>query len=248
MKKHRRLACLLSLALAAGCSSASHDAHADHSHAPAHVPPTLDPAVKNVGILVFDELFITEFVAPFDIYKHAGKKLNVFSVSPRPGTVRTYEGVVFQPDFHFGDAPKIDVLVVPSGNGSQTTDLEDPAFLAFVRERSAQAEWVTSHCWGAFTLGAAGVLDGREATTFPTSIADLSKRFPTLSAQTGPRFVVSGNVVTSNGGLAAFEASLFVVEKLLGKETADSIASGLVFSPENLTLARTPREQTPAPR
>jgi transcriptional regulator GlxA family with amidase domain len=237
---------LLLLSLATGCASAPRD-H-DHTHAPARVAPTLDPAAKNVGILVFDDLFITEFVAPFDIYKHAGKKLNVFSVSPRPGPIRTYEGVVFEADFHFGDAPKIDVLVVPSGNGSLTTDLQDPALLAFVRERAAAAEWVTSHCWGAFTLGAAGLLDGREATTFPTSVADLGARFPALQAQAGPRFVVSGNVVTSSGGLAAFEASLFVIERLFGTETADSIAAGLVFAPENLTLARTPREQEPAPR
>lgn len=239
---------LVLLALTAGCASAPHDHDHDHTQAPARVPLMLDTDAKNVGILVFDELFITEFVAPFDIYKHAGKKLNVFTVSPRPGLVRTYEGVVFYPDFHFGDAPRIDVLVVPSGNGSLTTDLEDPPLLAFVRERAATAEWVTSHCWGAFTLGAAGLLDGREATTFPTSVADLGKRFPALQAQAGPRFVVSGNVVTSNGGLAAFEASLFVIEKLLGKETADSIAAGLVFAPENLTVARTPRVQEGAPR
>lgn len=204
----------------------------------ARAKPTLQPGAKNVGILVFDELFITEFVAPFDIYKHAGAKLNVFSVSPRPGPIRTYEGVEFEADFTFADAPPIDVLVVPSGLKSTSTDLEDATLLAFVRARAAEAQFVTSHCWGAFTLAGAGLLDGKDCTTFPTSIQDLGKKFPGVNVKTGPRFVVADKVITSNGGLAAFEAALYVVERLLGREEADKIAAGLVFAPENLTFSR----------
>src|SRR5438046_1386892 len=100
-------------------------------------------------------------------------------------------------------------------------------------EAEVRARFVTSHCWGAFTLARAGCLDEREATTFPTSIGDLGKKFPKVKAVSGKRFVLSGKVVTSNGGLAAYEASLYVVEQLFGKETADSVASGFVFAPEN---------------
>src|SRR5688500_3549430 len=60
----------------------------------------------NVGILLFDDLFITEFVAPFDIYKHVGDKMNVFTVSPTQDAIRTYEGVVLQADFSFANAPR----------------------------------------------------------------------------------------------------------------------------------------------
>lgn len=206
--------------------------------AAARTRPALEPGVKNVGIVVFDELFITELVAPFDIYKHAGKKLNVFTIAPKAGPVRTYEGIVFEPDFTFADAPKVDVLVVPSGNRSTGGDLEDQAFMGWVKRAAGEAEWVTSHCWGAFTLAGCGLLDGKEATTFPTSVADLGKKFPAVKTRADTRFVVAGKVVTSSGGLAAFEAALFVVEKLLGKEEADKIAAGLVFAPENVTNSR----------
>lgn len=200
--------------------------------------PALEPGAKTVGIVVFDELFITELVAPFDIYKHAGKKLNVVTIAPKTGPVRTYEGIVFEPDFTFADAPRVDVLVVPSGNRSAGADLEDRAFMAWVKQTAGQAEWVTSHCWGAFTLASCGLLDGKEATTFPTSVGDLGKRFPQVKTRTDARFVVAGKIVTSGGGLAAFEAALFVVEQLLGKEEADKIAAGLVFAPENRANAR----------
>lgn len=200
--------------------------------------PTLSPGAKSVGILVFDQLFITEFVAPFDVYKHAGEKLNVFTVAARPGPVRTYEGVRFEPDYTLADAPRIDVLVVPSGLNSTSRDLEDRALVDFVRSRAESAELVTSHCWGAFTLANAGLLDGKDCTTFPTSLEELSTKFPALKVKTGPRFVVAGKFVTSNGGLAAFEAALYVVERLLGREEADRIAAGLVFAPENVAAAR----------
>jgi transcriptional regulator GlxA family with amidase domain len=226
---------ILVLALASFLSTAT-----THVARAAETTPAAKPAVLNVGVVIFDGLFITEFSAPFDVYKHVGDKVNVFTVAPKKAPIKTYEGVVIQPDYGFADAPPIDVLVVPSGNGSMTTDLQDATFVDFVRRSAKTARFVTSHCWGAFTLAQAGCLDAREATTFPSSIGDLGQKFPKVKAVKDRRFVVSGNVVTSNGGLAAYEASLYVVEQLFGKEKADAVASGLVFAPENRRNARAP--------
>ena len=57
------------------------------------------------------------------------------------------------------DAPPMDVIVVPSGNRSITGGADHAAMAAFVKERAPAATWVTSHCWGAFTLAQAGLLD-----------------------------------------------------------------------------------------
>jgi transcriptional regulator GlxA family with amidase domain len=203
----------------------------------ADAPHAAPPKPVNVGVVIFDDLFITEFSAPFDVYKHAGDKANVFTVAPTAAPIRTYEGVVITPQYSFADAPKIDVLVVPSGNRSLTTDLEDKALIDFVNRAAADARFVTSHCWGAFTLAKTGRLDDRAATTFPTSVGDLGRKFPKVKAVSGRRFVVAGNVITSNGGLAAYEASLYVVRELFGTETADAVASGLVFAPDNRRLS-----------
>lgn len=198
-------------------------------------------AQKNVGILIFDGLFITEYSAPFDIYKHVGKEVNVFTVAPRKGPITTYEGVTLQPDHAFGQEPKIDVLVVPSGIHSIDTDLDDGAFIGWIQRTAKTAEYVTSHCWGAFSLAKAGLLDGRDCTTFPSSIEDLQKKFPSVHTRKDQRFVVAGKTITSNGGLAAYEAALFVVERLYGKEKADGVATGLVFAPQNRTYAASPK-------
>jgi transcriptional regulator GlxA family with amidase domain len=88
-------------------------------------------------------------------------------------------------------------------------------------------------------LGKAGLLDDKVATTFPTNTDDLQKQYPACRVQGDRRIVVDGNLITSPGGLASYEASLYVVEQLFGKDQALTIASALVFGPSNLEAART---------
>ena len=93
-------------------------------------PIKLKEGAHNVGILIFDDLFITEFVAPFDIYKHVKDKMNVFLVAPTMDPITSYEGIVIHPHFSFANAPNIDVLVVPSGNQSTSADLKKQELIA----------------------------------------------------------------------------------------------------------------------
>src|SRR5262245_47163329 len=115
------LATIVALAALSACRASS-----SATEAPA-IRASDSHAARNVGILVFDGVFITEFSAPFDTYKHVGQDLNVFTVAPRKDAITTYEGVRLQPDYAFGSEPRIDVLVVPSGIHSIDTDLDDAA-------------------------------------------------------------------------------------------------------------------------
>ncbi len=188
--------------------------------------PSPDGPGRTVGILVMDGLYDTELVGPLDVFDHAG--FRVVTIAPRPGLIRTAEGLRILPDHHFGDHPPLDVLVVPSFEAYEA-HLEDAALIGWIRDRGREAEWVTSHCWGAFYLAAAGLLDGRRATTYPPDVDALARRFPKLRAERGVRFVRDGPVVTSAGGVASFEAPLFLVRKLGGDEAARKVARGLVI-------------------
>jgi transcriptional regulator GlxA family with amidase domain len=234
MKSVARILALIAVACATGCSSGPETSSK-------HVAPTMKEGAKNVGILIFDGLFITEFSAPFDTYKHAGDKMNVFTVAPAPGMICTYEGVCIEPDFTIDNAPKIDILVVPSGLQSCKGDLANEKYMAFVKDRASKAEYVTSHCWGAFTLAGCGLLDGKPCTTFASSIDDLQKQFPKVQTQKDTRFVVCGNIITSNGGIAAYEAALYVIERCFGKELADKVATGVVMCPQNRACSQDPK-------
>ena len=218
-------------------------------------PFKLEQGRKNVGIVIMDEIFIVEWVAPLDTYKHAGNKYNVFSVAPKAEPIVGYYGETVKPDYTFANAPKIDVLVIASYAGSISDAMPDKKFsgdldwlnksrtafgkdiISFVKARSKEAEMVTSHCWGAFTLAAAGVLDGKEATTFKGAkdeyINLLGEGFPKVKIRKDKRFVEVGNVVTSQGGLGAFESSLRVVERMFGTDLAKNIARDMVYDGGN---------------
>ena len=99
-----------------------------------------------------------------------------------------------------------------------------------------EAKLITSHCEGAFLLGQAGLLDNKQATTFHADTTALQQKYPTCRVQAGQRVVVDGNLITSPGGLASYEAALYVVERLFGKEQALSIAAALVFGPSNIEV------------
>ena len=132
----------------------------------------LIPGAKNVGMLLINGLSIGEWSAPYDVWIHVkGNKVNVFTISEDGNPIHTSTGVKLSADYSFANAPRIDVLVVPSGSGSSNKDLVDTARINFVKERGKKAEWVTSYCGGAFTLGLAGFLDGKTATTEIYTIA-----------------------------------------------------------------------------
>lgn len=203
---------------------------------PAQVPKPA-PRPLRVGILIYDGVFNTEFVAPLDVFQHAEartKKVEVFTVAPHLGSVLTAEGLKVIPHRTFADAPNVDILVVPSGKHYEK-DMQDPALIAWIRERSAKARIVHANCWGAFLLGAARILDGRWATTFPADTGRLQKTFPRAIVKADAKLVddpgQSGQprLITSAGGVVSYDAALYIVEELWGRELAEGIASGLVF-------------------
>jgi len=193
-----------------------------------------------VGILLLNKPYITEFAGPLDVYHHVPvEKLNVFIISDTDQELVTYEGMPFRAHYTIENAPKLDVLVVPSGAGSLDADRKNVRVINWIKKAAGEAQFITSHCEGAFLLGQAGLLENKDATTFHVDTAALQQQYPTCRVQKDRRVVVDGNLVTSAGGLASYEAALYVVEKLFGKDQALSIAAALVFGPSNIEAAIT---------
>ncbi len=194
-----------------------------------------------VGILVYDGVYNTEFVAPMDVFDHVTAQrtatVRVILVAPRAKSVRSVEKLNFQADYSFEDHPPIDILVVPSFQNYQDDLERRDEIIAWVRKTASSARFVLSNCWGAFYLAKAGLLDGRMAMTYPPDIDKLGQQFPKVKAVKGHRFVRDGKFVTGGGGVASYDNSLYVVEQLWGAETARTIARGLV---KNWDLVQVP--------
>jgi len=204
----------------------------------AHAQPQPTGGPLTVGILLLHKPYITEFAGPLDVYHHVpAEKLTVVLISDTDQELVTYEGVPFRAHYTIENAPKLDILVVPSGAGSLEADRHNVRVMTWLQKAAREAKFITSHCEGAFLLGQAGLLDHKDATTFPVDSDALQQQYPTCRVQKDRRVVVDGNLVTSAGGLASYEASLYVVEQLFGKDQALSIAAALVFGPSNIAAA-----------
>jgi transcriptional regulator GlxA family with amidase domain len=125
------------------------------------------------------------------------------------------------------DSP-IDTLVIAGGRGISAA-LTDAVLIEWIRGRAKHARRVTSVCSGAFLLGAAGLLDGRRATTHWARCAELSARFPEVQVEADPIFVRDGSIWTSAGVTAGMDLALALVEDDLGKSMALTVARHLVM-------------------
>jgi transcriptional regulator GlxA family with amidase domain len=84
-------------------------------------------------------------------------------------------------------------------------------------------------CDGAFVLAAAGLLEGRECTTFPGDQDSFAERFPGLELQRGVSFVHDGPALTSEGGAKSYDVAMYLVDHLYGEEVARRVGRGLII-------------------
>ena len=189
----------------------------------------------NAAFLMINGVYNSELMAPYDIFQHtifhAEGGINVFTVNQTLDTVTTFEGLKLIPHYAFDspDLPKIDILVVPSAEHNMDSDLENAVLIDWVRKIGQEADYVMSLCDGAFVLAKAGLVDGKESTTFPSDIAKYREVFPHLQVHENVSFVHHDNLLTSAGGAKSYDVALYLVHHLYGDKVAKGVARGLVI-------------------
>ena len=182
-----------------------------------------------------DGVYNSELMAPYDIFHHSpfhtkpNPGIEVFTVSPDGEPVLTFEELTIVPHHSFDTAPEIDILVVPSAEGSMTTDLENEEMMSWVRDTGRKARFIISLCDGAFVLAAAGLLDGHACTTFPGDQDRFHEMFPGLDLKREPSFVHDGKVLTSQGGAKSYDVAMYLIDHLYGEEVARNVGRGLII-------------------
>ena len=143
--------------------------------------------------------------------------------------VRTAVGVEFPAPHGLEATRDADLLVVPA-----TTIRRDypPEVLDALRAAHARGATIVSECSGAFMLAAAGLLDGRTATTHWRHTAELARRYPRVTVDADVLFVDDGDIVTSAGTAAGIDACLHLVRRELGSAVANAIARRMVVPPQ----------------
>jgi cyclohexyl-isocyanide hydratase len=173
--------------------------------------------VRNVGIVVFDDVEELDFTGPLEVFGSAAKldhdSFRVFTVGVGKKNVKGVNGLQAVADYTLDTCPRVDILVVPGGRGTRRL-MHDSGLLRFVQEASKTGELVTSVCTGALILASAGLLEGKKATTHHSALEELAK-FPKVEV-VKRRYVRQGKVITAAGISAGIDMALFVVRSLHG--------------------------------
>ncbi|HEV2981590.1 MAG TPA: GlxA family transcriptional regulator [Solirubrobacteraceae bacterium] len=198
-----------------------------------------DPAPRNIVIVAFPEVQSLDVTGPLEVFSgtqtllrtrkdpRRGYRITLVSRDGEP--LRTSSGMTIVPDSDLAHAPRdIDTLIVAGGSGSQKA-ATDAALVDWITHRAWRARRTASVCTGAFVLAAAGLLDGRRATTHWFSAAMLARKHPAIDVDPDPIYVRDGDVWTSAGVTAGMDLALALVEEDLDREAALTIARHLVL-------------------
>jgi transcriptional regulator GlxA family with amidase domain len=194
---------------------------------------------REVVILLFDGVQSLDVTGPLEVFA-AGERLiasragaargyKVTTLSASGAPVRTSSGLTIVADGGLEDLlAEIDTLIVPGGDGARAVS-SDERLLAWIADASAGARRTASVCTGAFALAAAGLLDGRRATTHWTSAERLARMYPAIEVDADPIFIRDGELWTSAGVTAGMDLALALVEDDYDREAALTIARHLVL-------------------
>jgi transcriptional regulator GlxA family with amidase domain len=124
-------------------------------------------------------------------------------------------------------APPPHTVIVAGGRGARQ-GIHDASLVGLIGRVAARAQRVASVCTGSFLLAAAGLLDGKRATTHWSHCQELAAAFPRVRVEPDPIYVRDGRVWTSAGVTAGIDLALALVEEDLGREVATAVARQLV--------------------
>ncbi len=181
----------------------------------------------DIALLLFEKLAPQDAVGPFEVMRNV-PDWQVRTVAKEKGVVRSEDGALgLLADYSLDEVDAADVVLVPGGIGSRPL-LEDERVLDWLRAIDRTSKWTTSVCTGSLILGAAGLLQGKRATSNWLLLEQL-RRYG--ADPVGGRFVEDGKVITAAGVTAGIDMALHLVALEAGPEVAQAVQLGIEYDP-----------------
>lgn len=187
---------------------------------------------KDVAFVVYPGLTPLDLVGPLQVIT----AMTLFTQDYRPvvvgetlDPVETDGPIKLVPNKTFAEVPNPSVLIVPGGGAPTMRAMGNDALLAYIRSASESAEVVGSVCTGALILAAAGLMEGRRATTHWS----FAKQLGRLGGEYLPeRWVEDGRVISSAGITAGIDMALHLVSRLAGEAVARQVQLMIEYDPQ----------------
>lgn len=197
-------------------------------------------AQLNIVFVLFPNVTQLDFTGPLQVLSRLpGAQVHLAAKSLDP--VSTDAVLTLNPTVAFTDCPLADVLCIPGGFGVDDA-VNDAELIDFVRRQAEKARYVTSVCTGSFVLGAAGLLEGKRATThwaYHDVLTDVG------AVPVRERVVRDGNLFTGGGVTAGIDFAFTLAAEIAGEEFAKALQLGLEYDPAPPFDAGSPDKAVP---
>jgi transcriptional regulator GlxA family with amidase domain len=192
--------------------------------------------MARVIIVVFDGVQSLDATGPAEVFASAARASDAARYKVELGSMgggdrTTSSGIRIGTRDLASMRPRRDDLVIVAGGGERAVReaTDDRVLLEWLVRARRVVSRIASVCSGAFILGAAGILDGKRATTHWLGCDELARSFPRVTVDRNAIFVRDGSIWTSAGVTTGIDMALAMVEEDLGKDVADAVAAGLVL-------------------
>lgn len=188
--------------------------------------------VRNIAILLFDEVEVLDFCGPFEVLSITGRRdgsnpFNVYTVAEQ-AQISARNNLQVLPSYTFETCPYPDILVVPGGGGhhpdgtpfGSRREMHNEVLLDWLRKTTPNCEYILSVCTGAMILANAGLTKNLQATTHHMAFDALREIDTSLTVHENTRVVDNGKYIFSGGISAGIDASFHLVNKLFGAKVA----------------------------
>ncbi len=182
----------------------------------------------NIAIVLYDRFTALDAIGPYEVLSRL-PAASVAFVAAEPGPVRTDNGMLtLVAERSLEQEPRPDIVLVPGGPG-EVVQRAGGNVLDWLRTVDQTSTWTTSVCTGSLILAAAGLLDGKRATSHWMAIDELAR----LGAEpVSERVVFDGKLVTAAGVSAGIDMALTLAASIAGEEVAQAIQLGIEYDPQ----------------
>lgn len=195
----------------------------------------------SIAVVVYDRLTALDAIGPYEVLSRL-PGANVVFLAAETGPVRTDNGMLtLQVEHTLQEFPSPDIVLVPGGPGDVVARAGE-SVLEWLRTADRTSIWTTSVCTGSLILAAAGLLEGKRATSHWLAMEELRRRG---AEPVSERVVFDGKLVTAAGVSAGIDMALTLAARIAGDSVAQAIQLGIEYDPQPPFDAGSPRTAPP---
>ena len=193
-------------------------------------------AIKNIGVLLFDEVELLDFAGPVQVFSSLGAlypdlEINLMTIGLTKQVSVSKIGMTLNADVTIEQANDIDLFIIPGGMGTRPL-VKDDRHLNQIEKVIDRASHVASVCTGSLVLAKLGKLSGLKATTHFAATDILTKLDPSIIVDRSRRFHSYDKVTISEGVSAGIDMSFYLTEKWYGRDKSEEVRKYIEYYPE----------------